>query len=148
MRSSYRVLPLNIQDSTKGESSISTCYFRSYLTLELIVCSLFLLLGMFLPSLIPNFLTVRPIPYQVLSTGDVILDFQYKADVVHNVTIPDNVLLSTCLLLPLIVLVITSSWASRSLQCIYDVQVNVCVLFVAIGMSEIITNTLKLYVGR
>lgn len=145
MRSSYRVLPLNIQESAKIESSLTTCYFRSFLVIELIVCTLLLMLGLFLPSLIPNALTIRPIPYQVLSTGDVILDFRLNSDVVHNATIPDNVLLSTCLLLPLALLVAVSSFTSRSF---YDVHAIVCVLFAAFGMSEIITNTLKMYVGR
>jgi len=148
MRSSYRVLPLNIQDSAKADPLLSTCYFRSYLVIELIFCTLLLLLGFFIPSLISSFITIRPIPYQVLSTGDVILDFRLNSEVVHNATISSNVLLSTCFLLPLVVLVATSSWGSRPFACAYDVHAIVCVLFTALGMSEIITNVLKLYVGR
>jgi len=42
----------------------------------------------------------------------------------------------------------TTSFTSRSLSCVYDKHAIICVLFSAMGMSECITNVLKLYVGR
>ena len=59
-------------------------YFKSFYFLELIVCIVYAVLTTVIPKYIP--LNIRPIPYQITSAGDVILDLE-----LNHALVPDTI---------------------------------------------------------
>mmetsp|Transcript_3182 Transcript_3182/g.4481 ORF Transcript_3182/g.4481 Transcript_3182/m.4481 type:complete len:134 (+) Transcript_3182:61-462(+) len=78
--------------SVSGDSTQRNAYLSTSLPRELMFCIFICAFGCYSPSLIflPFFggINMRPIPYQVLSTKDVILDMELNHELKENVTIP------------------------------------------------------------
>lgn len=129
-------------------SFVSHSVFR--MTTELLGCSLVCLLGYkssyYLRPLLGH--TMRPIPYQELSSGEVILDFQLNHPWKENVTFPGPLLIHSCFTFPLIFLIILTLTLPKTKPRFIDTHAIMCVLLLSIGMSEFVTQACKLYVGR
>lgn len=129
-------------------SFVSYSVFR--MTSELLGCSLVYLLGYkssyYLRPLFGH--TMRPIPYQELSSGEVILDFQLNNPLKEDVTFPGPLLIHSCFTFPLIFLIILSLTLPKTKPRFIDTHAVICVLLLSIGMSEFVTQACKIYVGR
>lgn len=112
-----------------------------------------------------------PIPYQKTSSGDVILDFQYNQPLIDPPTIPcelkikelsqyhsrlifDIVSIAASLLIwmsvwiPLMILVVCSLLNQSYLRRVHELHATFCGFIICIGLSELWTHSLKLYVQR
>lgn len=144
----------SISTSSEGRNGLPLLpYSASHLPRELVVCIMLFLFGMFSPGMIFRPLigiNMRPIPYQRLSTGDVVLDLGLNNPLVEEVTVPSALLLHSSITLPLIVLIATTiiSPRTKSTSRIHETHAAVCTLFATIGMSEFVTQMVKMYVGR
>ena len=116
-------------------------YFRNGLALELFLCLVLFLLGFYLPRFCKTH--ERPIPYQVLSTGDVILDFSLNEKVVGE-QIPEMTMLYIATIVPLVVIL--------SLECYFKNGMifhdGCCVYFSAMGVNALVTGFIKRFTGR
>lgn len=92
--------------------------------------------------------TIRPIPYQKLTSGDIILDFQLNLPLTENVAFPGPLLIHSCFTIPLLFMIVVTQMSSRVKPSFIDTHSAACVIFVAIGLSEFITQACKIYVGR
>lgn len=92
--------------------------------------------------------TIRPIPYQKLSSGEVILDFQLNQPWKEDVTFPGPLLIHSCFTLPLIFLMVFTLAVPMTKPRFIDTHAAICVLLLSIGMSEFVTQACKIYVGR
>jgi len=131
-----------------------------YLTLEFIVSSVIFYVGRYskLPERwIP--LNIRPIPFQELTSGDIILDPGLNHAYVssNDVALPSADLKRNCIYYPLLCLLIcgflfnTRNFRFRSMlksRAVIESHASSCVLLSSIGCSELITRCLKCYVGR
>eukprot|EP00581_Thalassiosira_minuscula_P016406 CAMPEP_0183715112 /NCGR_PEP_ID=MMETSP0737-20130205/9468_1 /TAXON_ID=385413 /ORGANISM="Thalassiosira miniscula, Strain CCMP1093" /LENGTH=348 /DNA_ID=CAMNT_0025944185 /DNA_START=49 /DNA_END=1095 /DNA_ORIENTATION=+ len=101
-------------------------------------------------------LTTRPIPYQVTAAGDVLLDLELANDMIpkSEVTFPSAKLWFISLKLPLCIVIILGSIFPLILSkvpnnnSLHNTHAGVCTILVAIGISELVTQTFKFYVGR
>eukprot|EP00554_Chaetoceros_debilis_P003973 CAMPEP_0194084386 /NCGR_PEP_ID=MMETSP0149-20130528/13080_1 /TAXON_ID=122233 /ORGANISM="Chaetoceros debilis, Strain MM31A-1" /LENGTH=170 /DNA_ID=CAMNT_0038767031 /DNA_START=160 /DNA_END=669 /DNA_ORIENTATION=- len=94
---------------------------------------------------------MRPIPYQQLGTGDIVLDLGLNNPLVEEVTVPSALLIHSSITLPLIVLIVVTFISPRIKSACYrfhDAHAAVCTLLTTIGMSEFVTQMVKMYVGR
>mmetsp|Transcript_27359 Transcript_27359/g.49693 ORF Transcript_27359/g.49693 Transcript_27359/m.49693 type:complete len:334 (-) Transcript_27359:790-1791(-) len=91
-------------------------------------------------------LTVRPIPFQKTSAGDVLLDLQLANKWIpkEETTIPSSLLVLTCVKLPLLICVLTF-FVTRTK---HDTHAILCTTMVTIGVTEFWTKVFKSYVGR
>lgn len=91
----------------------------------------------------------RPIPYQVTSQGDVILDFSLM-EKDNGVDVPTEKNYVICLLGPVICFIAFSNLLpSASYFAPYgDLHCSSCVLSVAFGLDSLICDPMKRYVGR
>ncbi len=126
---------------------------KSILLRELIYCLGAFCFGVYSPVSFfrPIFgVNMRPIPYQVLNSGDVVLDLGLKHELVEDVTIPSNLLLHSSITFPLAAIVIISNLSPHPLcrTKYVDTHSAVCALLLTIGLSEFITQMIKMYVGR
>ena len=108
-------------------------------------------------------LTIRPIPYQTTSAGDVLIDLTLANDIIpkSDVTFPSEKLWLISLWLPLLMLNIigaifpiemiqstTTTMSSSNNNPLQNMHAGTCTILVAIGISELVTQTFKFYVGR
>jgi len=101
-------------------------------------------------------LTMRPIPYQVTAAGDVLLDLTLANDIIpkSDVTFPSEKLWFISLWLPISTVVIIGTIFPLILSTLpnnnplLNAQAGACTILVAIGISELVTQTFKFYVGR
>ncbi len=95
-------------------------------------------------------INMKPIPYQVLSSGDVVVDLGLNNPLVENVTIPSSLLIHSSITLPLALLIFVAITFPKSkiFPRFHDAHAAVCVLLMTVGMSEFIYQLAKMYVGR
>lgn len=127
--------------------------------LELIVSFAIFILGAYghtyifpliIPSMTGNVWTVRDIPYQKLNSGEILLDMALNETFVplDQVTFTDHLLWFVSLQLPLIMIFVCPQNLHFRAMKWAEISALICALLVGLGTSEMITNTLKLYVGR
>jgi len=144
---------------SSAESSLSDSntqvqpYFKTKLPRELFVCIIIFVFGVYSPTSFwrPLFgISMRPIPYQVLKSGDVVLDLELNNPYVLNadVAVSSRLLKHTSITLPLALLIIITQLAPRSTVKYFDTHSAVCVLLLSIGLCEFTTQIAKMYVGR
>ncbi|KAL7427706.1 hypothetical protein ACHAXH_001683 [Discostella pseudostelligera] len=101
-------------------------------------------------------LTVRPIPYQVTAAGDVMLDLAFANDLIpkSDVTFPSVRTWFISFLLPISIVILIGSIFPMNItnltnnNPLNNIHAGICTLLVAIGLSELVTQTIKFYVGR
>lgn len=101
-------------------------------------------------------LTIRPIPYQVTAAGDVLLDLALANDFIPktDVTFPSEKLWFISLWLPIsAVIFLGAIFPLNALLLpnnnpLHNVHAGTCTVLVAIGISELVTQAFKFYVGR
>ncbi|KAL7544071.1 hypothetical protein ACHAXR_013575 [Thalassiosira sp. AJA248-18] len=101
-------------------------------------------------------LTMRPIPYQVTAVGDVLLDLTLANEIVgkSDVTFPSEKLWFISLWLPISAVVFLGSVFPLIVSTLpnnnplHNIHAGVCTVLVGIGISEVVTQTFKFYVGR
>ena len=134
-----------------GVSSLHYLLSRKLLQ-EFIFCMATFIFGLYFPTSVwrPIFgMTMRPIPYQQLKSGEVVLDLRLKNELVQNATIPSNLLLHTSITLPVLLLIVFTQLAPPVHPAKHiDTHAAVCVLLLTIGLCEFTTQMAKLYVGR
>lgn len=122
-----------------------TSYLDDRLMLtELIVCIAFA----FICAFVPHVFDVREndIPYQILSSGDVVLDLSLNNDYIEEQTVPTIVNYVISVGGVLFVLIGVSLYSvSGNLQ---ETHASVCAFCTAFGLTQLMTSCLKLYVGR
>ena len=101
-------------------------------------------------------LTMRPIPYQTTAAGDVLIDLTLANEMIHKseVTFPSERLWFISLWLPILIVVfigsifplVVSSLPNNN--SLHNAHAGVCTVLVGIGLSELVTQTFKFYVGR
>ena len=130
------------------KQSILEYWFSPYLVVEILSCFVFFIVSTLLPANILRIqMNERPIPYQVLNNGgDVVLELGLNNEYIlpENQTIPAWLLILTCLFLPLFFLSIVGYFVGPK----YDVHAGLCVYFIAAGITVVLTDSIKLYVGR
>lgn len=130
--------------STQMLDSLRGYISNAPMVVELIFCFLVAAVGHFVPEYILRVsLHERDIPYQVTANGDVILSSYINNPNVDVETVPDWLLVVLAMLLPLII-VLTDGMMSPIQN---DLHSSLCALLFAIGSTEIITGTIKLYCG-
>jgi len=119
---------------------------------ESVFCIGIFLFGFFSPTYVwrPIFgMNMRPIPYQKLKSGEVVLDLRLNQDLVLDATIPSSLLIHTSITLPIVLLIAFTLLLPQYPQARYiDTHAAVCVLLVTIGLCEFTTQIAKFYVGR
>jgi membrane-associated phospholipid phosphatase len=133
-------------------SSIHNQALRRKLLNESLLCIFTFIFGFFSPTYLwrPIFgINMRPIPYQQLKSGEVVLDPSLNQELVLDVTIPSSLLLHTSITLPIILLILFTQFVPQYPPARYiDTHAAVCVLLLTIGLSEFTTQIAKFYVGR
>lgn len=119
-----------------------------------LICSICLFyFGLYAPKKVfrPIFgINMRPIPYQKLSTGDVVLDLELNNPLEDSPTIPSKLLFHTSVTVPLIIMVLFTRLVPHP-NCpvkYLDTHSCACVLLMTIGLTEFTTHMAKMYVGR
>lgn len=107
--------------------------------------------------------TIRDIPFQKIDVNGqstILLDFELNHELLpsNDVTFNDHWLWFCAFQLPLIIVLCLSRWRiddttysrfyKSALVQNWDTLASFCGLIFAIGLSELVTNALKLYVGR
>ena len=138
----------NASTTTPSKNKALNRPFR--MTCELLGCLLVSILGykasFYLRPLLGH--TMRPIPYQKLSSGEVILDFQLNHPWKQDVTFPGPLLIHSCFTLPFIFLLVFTLAVPMTKPRLIDTHAAICVLLLSIGISEFVTQACKIYVGR
>jgi Membrane-associated phospholipid phosphatase len=133
-------------------TSIRNPALRRKLLNESLLCLFAFLFGFYSPTYFwrPIFgMNMRPIPYQQLKSGDVVLDLMLNQDLVLDVTIPSSLLLHTSITLPIVLLIAFTQLVPQYPNARHiDTHAAVCVLLLTIGLSEFTTQIAKFYVGR
>jgi len=101
-------------------------------------------------------LTMRPIPYQMTEAGDVLLDLTLANEMVpkDQVTFPSERLWFISLSLPLFIVIFLGATFPLVLSKLpnnnplLNIHAGTCCVLVAIGISELVTQVFKFYVGR
>ncbi|KAL9190617.1 hypothetical protein ACHAXT_000323 [Thalassiosira profunda] len=150
-------------DDARSPSEIASSIYNDFswtLARDLVISVACFLFGVHGPKplILPLIggLTMRPIPYQVTAAGDVLLDLTLANDMVPK---PDATFnserlwfislwlpISTVLLLGSIFPLVVSTLPNNN--SLHNVHAGVCTILVGIGMSELVTQTSKFYVGR
>lgn len=117
-------------------------YLRSQDFLELVVCAIFFVVS-FVPYVAKPEGNQRPIPYQYLqSNGDYVRNL-VNNELSNGPTVSTTMLFVLGFLLPLVLQLLASiTRAHRG-----DVHATLCVVLVAHGITLLITEWIKLYVG-
>jgi len=117
-------------------------YVFSFKCLELSVCLIFGLLIAALPHyLLP--LNDRPIPYQTINAGDVVLDLTKNDEFSEEETFSSLSLLIVGCLLPLFLQIVLC----QIFGVVDDAHLSLCVYCVANGLNTCVTEIVKNYVG-
>ena len=99
-----------------------------------------------LGKLIPKLFHVweSPIPYQETSSGDIVLDLSLNYPFNEREPVPDWVVVVVCVILPILFYCFIGLLYGPT----GDTRAILCTLFIAVGLSELITDLVKLYCGR
>jgi len=157
--SSYQELPMhsNEEESVKNmreirNSTASLAYWQSHFPRELIFCLTLSLFGWYSPKILflpfMGGVTERPIPYQLLKSGELVLDSSLNNELVTDETIDSSLLLHSCVTLPLAILILFSFYGSSLAPKVHVIHASFCMGIVAIGSSEFLAQIFKFYVGR
>ncbi len=140
-------------DANRTETVQVQPYWKTYLPKELLCCIILCIFGVYSPAKLwrPMFgIHMRPIPYQKLSSGDVILDLalsnEYKSN--DQVWCSSMLLKQTSFTLPLIIMVIVTQITPKARVKYHDTHAAACVLLTSIGACEFSTQMAKMFVGR
>jgi len=139
----------NLATSIQPESF----YMRTTLPRQLFTCICLSIFGWYAPTNLirpVTGMTMKTIPYQVLSSGDVILDqsLNYSAIDSENATIPSIILVHTNVTFPLFLLATIAILRPRVQPKYHDVHAGLCVIFLCIFMVQFSSSIVKMYVGR
>lgn len=142
-------LPMGISVTNDSEVTTRSCtssyvsfYKNKFMVLELVACLIWFFVSHGLTSaIIP--LTIRDVPFQQTQNGDVILDMYFNNDLVDE-TVPDDVLVLTCMFLPLLICFIVAICAKSPPS---DFHASACAVSFAVGTSTLLTNFVKHYDG-
>lgn len=120
-------------------------YFRNYLlVIELVACAALGFTGHFLPEYLFRMkVHDREIPYQITGNGDIIYNQYINNALVGQQTIPDWLLVVLTMMLPLIIVIIVGLKSRIK----YDLHSVVCALFFTVGLTQFITDFVKIYCG-
>lgn len=116
-------------------------YFKSFYFLELIVCIVYAILSTVIPKYIP--LNIRPIPYQITSAGDVILDLE-----LNHALVPDTITYQAVEGIVLGIFIFQVGLGFFLKKDAYEIHKIFCSYAVALGSTLLITEIMKRYVGR
>jgi diacylglycerol diphosphate phosphatase / phosphatidate phosphatase len=138
--------PVYMLPSAEGPSpnsySVATSpYWRSRDFKELCVCILFALVC-YLSTVADYVWTERPIPFQLLSNGDYVRNLSNN-EIYDGETVPDTLLIFLAMILPLILQMI----AAKVLGERGDVHATLCIYLVALSLTLLATDLLKIYCG-
>jgi len=135
-------------DTVSGDETSETCTFGSiaeYIIskkgLELFFCILFAALANFIPGLAVG-ISQRPIPYQKIGSGDIILDQTLNNEYIPE-TISDTLLVILSIVLPILIQCLVAFTIGRA----RDVHRSICAYAFCIGSTLLITDFTKRYVG-
>jgi diacylglycerol diphosphate phosphatase / phosphatidate phosphatase len=116
-------------------------YWRSSDGKELLGCVLFA--GVCVLSTISDaVVTERPIPFQLLNTGEYVRNLSYN-EIFDGETVPDALLIVVAVVIPLLVQLLSSKVLGER----GDVHATVCIYLVALGLTQMTTGLLKMYCG-
>ncbi|CAB9500927.1 PAP2 superfamily [Seminavis robusta] len=87
----------------------------------------------------------REHPYQQLSSGDTIVNFELNHPLVYPAAVPSKLLFRTCISLPVVIMILTHTFYKSSWNCTLS---SVSGLLTGISMCEILTHMLKYFVLR
>ena len=122
-------------------------YRTKILLCELVFCIVFA----FVCTYVPRIFDVREvdIPYQItLNSGDVILDLNINQEFIDDQTIPTiwNYVINVGVVLAL--LIVLTIFASATPDASGELHAIGCSYIVAFGLKQLVTSSLKIYVGR
>jgi len=128
------------------------------LVIEVIASIVCFFVGCYVPKVFQynGFLNIRPIPYQLTQAGDVLIDLALANELIpkSEATFPGPKLWFVSLWIPFCVSVILGAVFPLVVSTLpnntplHNVHAGVCTILVAIGLSELVTQTFKIYVGR
>ena len=127
------------------------------LVIEVIASIICFFVGCYLPKVFQynGFLNIRPIPYQVTQAGDVLIDLTLANELIpkSDATFPGPKLWFVSLWIPFFCVVLGAIFplvvsTIPNNTPFHNVHAGVCTILVAIGLSELVTQTFKIYVGR
>jgi membrane-associated phospholipid phosphatase len=159
--SSYSSLYDKAFVQARSPSEIISSFYENMtlkLVMEAVVSVVFFFVGCYGPKVFQynGFLTIRPIPYQVTQAGDVLIDLTLANELIpkSEATFPGPKLWFVSLWIPISVCVILGAIFPLVVSTLpnntpfHNAHAGVCTILVAIGLSELVTQTFKLYVGR
>jgi len=143
----------DVKSSTGSESlsPLHSGYMRTSLPKQLLVCAFLSIFGWYAPDRLirpVTGMTMKEIPYQVLNSGEIVLDQSLNYPVVENVTISSNILVHSTVAFPLFLLASIAFIRPRVQQRYHDVHSGFCMILLCIGMTQFLTGMPKIYVGR
>lgn len=128
------------------------------LVIEVIVSVVCFFVGCYGPKVFQRsgYLNIRPIPYQVTQAGDVLIDLTLANELIpkSEATFPGPKLWFVSVWIPFVVCVIIGAIFPLVVSTLpnntpfHNAHAGLCTILVAIGLSELVTQTFKLYVGR
>lgn len=122
-------------------SLVSLPYWRSRDFKELSACIVLALVCYF--STIADYeWTERPIPFQLLNNGDYVRNLSNN-EIYDGETVPDSLLIVLAIIVPLVLQLI----AAKSLGERGDVHSTLCIYLVALSLTLLATDLLKIYCG-
>jgi len=122
------------------EAPERTNYFKSRDFLELVYCVVFFALCVSVSSV--NTVHQRPIPFQLLADGSYV-ENQVNSQDFTGETIPDWLLILLAIILPLLL----QLGLSKFYGCVGDMHSTACVYLIALGLTLLTVEVVKLYVG-
>ena len=159
--SSFSSLYDQVYVKARSPSEIMSSFYEEGMSLKLVaeatVSILFFFFGCYAPKVFQynGYLNIRPIPYQVTQAGDVLLDLTLSNELIpkSEATFPGWKLWFVSLWVPFCVVAVGAIFplvisTLPNNNSVHNVHAGVCTLLVAIGLSELVTQTFKLYVGR
>lgn len=130
----------SITPSIKYHSIIRN-YLQSPLFKELVACMLLCTVLILLAELVP--LHHQPVPYQLAGDQTVILDFNYNYPYKHP-EISDTSLVFSVIIFPIFVVILLEAVFKKG----HHFHAGMCTLFIAFGLTGMITDFTKRFVGR
>ena len=121
-------------------------FFRSPRELwELVFCFFIFAFGKLLPLLWNLWYHWEsPVPYQTTANGDILLELDLSYELLRKETIPDWLAAVLCVIIPLLLYsIIGFYWGPDG-----DVHASLCFFFVTVGLTWLLTDTIKTYAGQ
>ena len=160
--SSFSSLYDQVFVKARSPSEIMSSFYEEGMPLKLVIEAilsiLFFFFGCYAPKVFQynGYLNIRPIPYQVTQAGDVLLDLTLSNELIpkSEATFPGWKLWFVSLWVPFCIVVIIGAIFPLVMSTlpnnnsVHNVHAGVCTLLVAIGLSELVTQTFKLHDGR